>query len=122
MHRLLIVDDEDSFREFVEMALNIEGYSVFAAGNGQEALTVLQSVHLDLIILDLCMPCVNGWDVLACARRETVNRHTPVLVLTALADAETRRRSMQERIKKLLVKPVSVDEIIDAIESALVSV
>ena len=122
MCNVLIVDDDNSFREFVEIALRMEGHTVIVARNGTEAIDTLQLSAFDLIILDLCMPHIDGWDVLDSTRHTGVNSLTPVIVLTAQADADMRHRSLQERVNKLLVKPVNIDEIVDAVEQVLASV
>ena len=119
MAHLLVVEDEDAYREFLAMALEMEGYQVSSVESGEEALERLQSHPPDLVILDLSMPAISGWDVLRFVRGTAPLTHLPVLVLTANAGEETRRRSHQERATALLIKPVSLDEILEAIDQAL---
>ena len=98
------------------MALELAGYQVQAASGGEEAITLLLNDSHDLVILDLAMPQINGWDVFHFMRDHARLQHTPVLVLTAVADEQTRRQVMAERVNGLLVKPVSLDEILTAVE------
>jgi len=119
MPKLLIVEDEEAFRQFITLALNLEGYDVRSANNGEQALTALRDVPPDLVVLDLSLPHISGWDVLHFMRGDPQLKDTPVLVLTANADAETRRRSVEEGVHRLLVKPVGLDDILDAIRDSI---
>ena len=119
MPTLLIVEDENAFRQFISLALHMEGYQVRPVDSGEQAIQVLQDAPPDLVILDLSMPSISGWDVLHFMRSVPHLTATPVLVLTANADDATRRRCQCEHVDRLLVKPASLDEILDAIERAL---
>lgn len=83
---VLVVDDEDSILELVELHLRREGYSVQTAGSGEEAMQVLRKYPVDLVILDLMLPGINGLEV--CRRMKTVEAtaQVPVLMLTAKSD------------------------------------
>ncbi len=119
MRRLLVVEDDKAYRQFLSIALDMAGYRVHAAGSGAEAIETLQTVSPDLVLLDLSMPTVTGWDVLHYMRDQAALEHIPVVILTANADELTRRQTSAERANGLLVKPVSLDEILSAIENLL---
>lgn len=119
MPKLLVIEDEATFREFMALALNLEGYDVQSVSDGETALEALGDRLPDLVLLDLSMPNLSGWDVLHHIRDAPDLRHLPVVVLTANADEETRRRSAQERVDALLIKPVSLDEILDVLQRLL---
>jgi len=119
MPTLLIVEDESSFRQFMSLALQMEGYQIHSVENGERAIQVLQTAVPDLVILDLSMPDISGWDVLHFIRSTPHLVTTPVLVLTANADADTRRLCQHEHVSQLLLKPASLDEILDAVRHAL---
>jgi DNA-binding response OmpR family regulator len=116
MTDLLIIEDEASLREVFTMALRLEGFEVCAAGGAQEALKQLETFTPDLVILDLSLPQINGWDLLALLRERC---QAPVLVMTANTDETTRRRAHHERVDGLLFKPVGVDEILKTIQKIL---
>ncbi len=119
MSRLLVVEDDKAYRQFLSIALDMAGYRVHVAGSGAEAIETLQTVSPDLVLLDLSMPTVTGWDVLHYMRDQAALEHIPVVILTANADELTRRQTSAERANGLLVKPVSLDEILAAIENLL---
>lgn len=119
MPTLLVVEDEDSFRQFMSLALHMEGYCVESVANGEAALQTLSDTIPDLIMLDLSMPNVNGWDVLRHIRTMPALKDVPVVVVTASADDDTRYRTARERVDALLVKPVSLDEILDVVQGLL---
>jgi CheY-like chemotaxis protein len=88
LSRVLVVDDDATIRDALELALSDEGYEVEAAANGREALSVLAGWRPDLIVLDLTMPIMNGWEFCAEQRRAGYF-DVPVLVLTARRGATT---------------------------------
>jgi CheY-like chemotaxis protein len=119
MPTLLIVEDEAAFRQFISLALHMEGYQVCPVESGEQAIQALQAAVPDLVILDLNMPHISGWDVLHFLRSTPHLSLTPVVVLTANAEADTRRRCQREHVSRLLVKPASLDEILEAVHHAL---
>jgi CheY-like chemotaxis protein len=110
MPNLLIIENEKTYRQFLSMALEMAGYHVHSVGSGEEAMETLQNSYPDLVLLDLAMPHVSGWDVLRFMREYAKLKHIPVLVITASADEHTRRRVLVERVSGLLVKPVSLEK------------
>jgi CheY-like chemotaxis protein len=120
MNRLLVVDNDKVYRQFLSMALELAGYYVQTAGDGAQAISILQETSPDLVLLDLSMPAISGWDVLHFMRDQAALKYTPVVILTASADEVTRRQTSVERVSGLLVKPVSLDEILTTIEMLLV--
>ncbi len=119
MPKLLVIDNDASFREFMTLALTLEGYDVQSVADGEAALNVLNNRALDLVLLDLSMPNLNGWDVLRRIREIPTLQSVKVVIITANADEETRRRSVHERIDALLIKPLSLEEILTVLRSVL---
>lgn len=101
--RILVVDDEEDGRLLVAQILQDAGYDVDAAVDGGEALERIRTSRPDLVILDLLMPFVNGWDVLEQIRR--VPGPPPVVVVTARGDYETFTRGVREGAVAHLIKP-----------------
>ena len=85
--RILIVDDDESIRQFIEMALADRGYEIVTAEHGRAALERIAAAPPDLILLDMRMPVMDGW-AFAKAYEKTPAPHAPVVVLTAARDAE----------------------------------
>lgn len=107
MAHILIVEDDDSVREMLAELLQDEGYAIAEAGNGQEALDYLRTCAVLplLILLDLSMPFMNGWEFRAIQRDDSQLSPIPVVVLSA-------HRQVQEEGAKLntvcLTKPVEI--------------
>lgn len=85
--RILVVDDDESIRQFIEMALADRGYEIVTAEHGRAALERIEAGRPDLILLDMRMPVMDGW-AFAQAYRKAPGPHAPVVVLTAARDAE----------------------------------
>ena len=84
--RILIVDDDDSIRELVELVLSDRGYEVLTAADGQTALSLAASTAPALILLDMRMPVMDGW-AFASAYHARPGPHAPIVVVTAARDA-----------------------------------
>ena len=89
---LLIVEDEEAIREGVREFLSEQGFTVFEACDGVEALEVFNRESVDLILLDIMMPRKNGFEVLEEVRQKS---NVPILMLTALQDEETQVKSFE---------------------------
>ncbi|MFH1261963.1 MAG: sigma-54 dependent transcriptional regulator [Pseudomonadota bacterium] len=117
MARLLVVDDEQSIREFFEILLAREGYNVDVVSGGREAIDRISDQIYDLVITDLAMPGVDGMAVLD--RVKEVSPETLVLMITAYATAESAVEAMKRGAYDYLMKPFKVDEIRLVIQKAL---
>lgn len=84
--RIMVIDDDEAIREFVSWVLGDDGYEVVTANHGAVALNVLERWHPDVILLDMRMPVMDGWEF-SRAYRETNHSHAPIIVLTAARDA-----------------------------------
>jgi two-component system chemotaxis response regulator CheY len=110
--RILVVDDDDLVRGFVEAALTDKGYEVVEARDGAMALTLLGSVPPDLILLDMRMPGMNGWDF-AAAYHQRPGPRAPIVVLTAAADAAS--YAAQINAEAYLSKPFRISQLFSCV-------
>lgn len=113
MARVLVVDDDENIREFVSLALMGEGHDVEVAPNGAIALDVLQSVSPDVILLDMRMPVMDGWQF-ASRYREIPGRRAQLVVMTAARDAA--RSASEISADANLAKPFELDELLNLVE------
>lgn len=118
-HSILIVDDEQSMREFLEILLNREGYKVSLAANGKEAFDLLGKEKYDLLITDIKMSDINGIDVLK--RAKAISPESVVVMISAFATAETAVEAMREGAYDYIPKPFKVREFKKIISDALKS-
>jgi two-component system response regulator PilR (NtrC family) len=109
MSRILVVDDEQSMRDFLSIMLKKEGYDVVAAENGSGALKAIQAEIFDLVITDVKMSGVDGIEVLRTIKE--VSPETVVIMITAFATAETAVEAMKLGAYDYITKPFKVDEI-----------
>jgi CheY-like chemotaxis protein len=102
---ILIADDRPSSRELLRLVLERAGYAVIEAEDGEKALDRARAVNPDLVLLDLQMPVLDGYGVLAALRGEERFRNLPVLALTASAMRGDRERIMDAGFTDYLAKP-----------------
>lgn len=107
--RLLLVEDEPDLASGLARALRNEGYSVDLADNGDDALRKAVDVSYNLIVLDVMLPGLNGWEVLSRLRQ---THHTPVMMLTARDTTADRVRGLDAGADDYLVKPFEVSELL----------
>lgn len=86
--RVLVVDDDASIRRLLVAALKREGYSLIEASNGREALDCMHAARPNVVLLDLMMPVLSGWDVLRERKEDDELRRIPVIVVSANREPE----------------------------------
>ncbi|NJM67114.1 MAG: response regulator transcription factor [Acaryochloris sp. RU_4_1] len=106
--KILVADDEASIRRILETRLSMMGYEVITAADGEEALQVVHNQDPDLIILDVMMPKLNGYQVCQTLRQES---DVPIIMLTALADVADRITGLEMGADDYMVKPFSPKEL-----------
>jgi two-component system, chemotaxis family, chemotaxis protein CheY len=111
--RILVVDDDDSIRDMVEMGLSDEGYEVRTASDGATALSVTEKWQADVILLDMKMPIMDGW-TFAAAYRHSPKPQARVIVLTAAQNAE--RWAEEIGADAVLAKPFDLEHLFAVVE------
>jgi DNA-binding response OmpR family regulator len=115
---ILVVDDDPLIKRMYERKLTHDGYAVMLAGNGEEALKILREFKPSLILLDVLMPVMNGWDMLKEMNKMHILKDVPVITLTSLGDRPDDIDKFKEmEIKDYLVKSnISLTELTEAIK------
>jgi two-component system response regulator VicR len=118
MRKILVVDDEPDILELIKDILKSK-YEVYIAKNVKEAVSTLEKIKIELIILDIMMPQIDGWDFLWMIRGSEKYREIPVIIVTARADAEDKLIGLKEGVKDYIVKPFLPNELINRVEEVL---
>ena len=114
---VLLVEDDPALRRYLEVVLERAGYSVLSAGDGLEAMKVLLSAPVDVIVTDALMPNLDGYELCRFVRNSRHLSHLPVILLSALDPRNTTDES--EQVNAFLSKPVSPEDLIAACEASL---
>jgi DNA-binding response OmpR family regulator len=118
--RVLIVDDEESMRLFLAHTLTTGMQAeITLAGTCEQALRLAGSNVYDAILLDLLMPGVGGFEVLAEIRRASANKATPVIVVSVLSDQPTKDRCMKAGANAYVAKPVERNSLIATVKAQI---
>ncbi|MCM2357029.1 MAG: sigma-54 dependent transcriptional regulator [Geobacteraceae bacterium] len=117
MHKILIIDDDTSLRRVLEYNLQEEGYQVLAAASGEEGLLLFDGELPDLVITDLKMPGISGFQVLTTVKERSPQ--TPVMVITAFGAVETAVEAMKLGAYDYITKPFNRDELRLTVRKAL---
>ncbi len=115
-HRILVVDDEPRMIRFIRMNLELEGYTVFEADDGLRALQQVRDTLPDLIILDVMMPELDGFETLRALREFS---SVPVIMLTARAEEDDRVRGLELGADDYVTKPFSPRELVSRVKAVL---
>jgi DNA-binding response OmpR family regulator len=119
MAKILIVDDEPQATTLLEMLLSSRGYKTVAVNESSEAIQVARETDPDLIILDLMMPEPDGFKVCRMLRADSRFMLTPILIITALDDTDSRIVAFGAGADDYLIKPYNVDELVSIIKALL---
>ena len=106
---VLIVDDEPFNVDYLEQELEDLGYQIITAFNGQEALEKIHSEEPDLVLLDLMMPVLDGFAVLAEIKADTYLRTIPVIIVSAANDSKSVVKGIKQGADDYITKPVDAD-------------
>jgi two-component system phosphate regulon response regulator PhoB len=109
--KILVVEDEPSQLELLSYNLGQEGYDVFCADTGEEALLLLKEYSIQLVILDWMLPEVSGLEVCRQIRRNKVTKDIPVIMLTARGEEDDKVRGLDTGANDFVVKPYSIKEL-----------
>ena len=114
--KILVVDDEERMVRFIRMNLEHDGFIVSEAFNGKQAISKMRDVNPDIILLDVMMPDVDGFDVLETIREVT---NVPVIMLTAKGEEDDRVRGLELGADDYVTKPFSPRELVSRIKAVL---
>jgi CheY-like chemotaxis protein len=114
--RILVIEDDESIRDFIEMGLEDEGYSTAAAADGEAALSLIPEYQPNIILLDLHMPHMDG-PAFVQAYRRLPTPHAKIIMLTASRDAHT--AAQRTAVDGLLTKPFDLEDLYNTIQSFL---
>ena len=113
--KILIVDDETDFSEMLKMRLEASAYEVITANDGAEGLEKAQEHHPHLILLDVMMPGMDGFEVLSKLRSADSTKYTPVVMLTAKRESKFMLKSQELHATDYLMKPCDSKDLLDVI-------
>ncbi len=116
---LLVVDDEANNRNVIVAQLKNEGYAIMTAGSGEEALELIDQQLPDLILLDVMMPGISGFDVAEILKSEERTANIPIIMVTALSDSKSRLAGLTNGVEEFLTKPVARAELVMRIRNLL---
>ena len=116
MTRILVVDDEHLYQHLLRVNLEKEGFEVFTASNGLDALEMVSSKHPDLVVLDIMMPKLDG--ITTCERIRQFS-NVPIIILTARGEEQDRVRGLNVGADDYVVKPFSATELVARVRAVL---
>ncbi len=108
--RILLVEDEENIREVVKLNLELEEYEVITSGNGKDALKKIEEQHFDLLILDVMLPDVDGFQI--CEQVRLSNMEVPIIFLTAKDTSLDRINGLKKGADDYLTKPFHLEELL----------
>ena len=117
--RILLVDDEPSIVKMVGKRLEVEGFEVTVAMDGQEGLQKAQSQQQDLIILDLMLPKLNGYEVCGLLKRDSRYEKIPIIMLSARAQEKDEKEGLAAGANAFMTKPFKSQELVERIKALL---
>ena len=102
---ILVADDSPSIRKFVSFALTLKGYEIIPASDGMEALEKLPNAKVSLVITDLNMPNLDGYELIKAIRSNDEFKETPIIILSSLASSDEIKKGIESGANSYLIKP-----------------
>ena len=118
-HRILVVDDSEDMRELLGRLLKKAGYHVVFAADGQASLTQSRLHHPDLILMDLSLPDIDGWEAVGHLRKMSEFRNTPIIAVTAHVSPQEEERAMAAGCTAHIGKPFDTRVLLQSIARLL---
>jgi len=119
MKRILVIDDDRTILEMMEIALGRNNFSVLSAADGDQGLVLFKEQKPDLVIIDIAMPGIDGYEVTERIRRTDGERVTPIIILTAHDQPVMRTYAEELGADLYLTKPISPSKLVEHINSLL---
>src|SRR5262245_23740228 len=119
MSRILLVEDDAMNREMIARYLTTEGYQVISAGDGANAVLLARKEHPDLILMDMGLPILNGWQATYRLKTAAETRSIPIIALTAFAMAEDRAKCLAVGCEAFESKPVNFNRLLETMRQLL---
>lgn len=120
MSKIMLVEDDNSLREIYSIRLTAEGYTIVSAGDGEEALAVAVRERPDLVISDVMMPKISGFDMLDILRSTPETKDIKVIMMTALSSEDQRMRGENLGADRYLVKSqVGIEDVVNTVHEVL---
>ncbi|REK76728.1 response regulator transcription factor [Paenibacillus paeoniae] len=117
MTKILIADDDAHIRELLALFLNAEGFQIVEAKDGAEALDIVENTHVDMVILDIMMPHINGWDL--CKEIRSFDANIPLLMVTAKGESAQKVKGFQLGTDDYVTKPFDPLELVMRVKALL---
>jgi CheY-like chemotaxis protein len=119
MAKILVVDDEEHIVMILKDSLEFSGFQVVTALDGQEALEVVAKESPDLVVLDIGMPKLDGWEVCRRLKADDKTKEIPVIILTAYAQTSDQRKGAQLGADRFITKPCDLTYLVEEINRLL---
>ncbi len=120
MTKIMVVDDEPDLLDVVKLILESDGYQVVTAGGGQEALNIIEEEKPDLVLLDIIMPKMDGWEVFSRSKSNPKTHEIPVIMLTAKDQRIDKLIGLHVvRVDDYITKPFGRAELLERIKRVL---
>jgi CheY-like chemotaxis protein len=122
MPNILVVEDDDMNRDMLARHLKWEGYQVITAANGAQAIALAHSEHIDLILMDMGLPVLDGWQATHRLKQAPATQAIPIIALTAYALTEDRARCFQVGCDDYETKPIDFPRLLAKMQYCLTMV
>ena len=109
---ILVVDDEPEIRKLLERVLTGAGHEVVTVSNGEKALNMLNSVLFDLMILDISLPDIDGYEICRRVRKESSQQHLPIMITSGFASPNDETKAFNAGADEYVIKPFDNDELL----------
>ncbi|OGR84113.1 MAG: hypothetical protein A2636_00315 [Elusimicrobia bacterium RIFCSPHIGHO2_01_FULL_64_10] len=117
--KILVVDDDKEWSLLIRLRLEMAGFEAEQAFNGQEALDRIKAGRPELVLLDITMPVLSGWEVCQALRKQESTKDLPIVILSSYTQPEDIRQSKTYGVKRYLIKPCLPETVVQNVQDVL---
>ena len=117
--KIMVVDDDQSIRDFIRLSFESKGYDVIEAHSAIQALKILDSEIPDLILLDIMLPVMNGYEMCRKVKDDPVLKSIPIMFVTAYVEKDSLKKSVQAGAQGFIEKPLMFDDLLKRVEDGM---
>lgn len=119
MPRILLVEDNEMNRDMLSRRLSRRGYEILIAVNGQEGVDMTRGENPDLVLMDMSLPIIDGWEATRQLKADEATKHVPIIALTAHAMAGDREKTLEAGCDDYDTKPIELSRLLEKINKLL---
>jgi DNA-binding response OmpR family regulator len=114
---IVVIDDEQALLDILDLSLSSHGYNVITVSNGLKAMEIIKKTQPDLVLLDIVMPDINGWEILKCLEENQETAGLPIIMISAVPPYPEMKQILKDNVLYYQSKPFNFEQLLQKMET-----